>query len=471
MSTTAGNVRIARSGSIFITPSSANASPARGAVGSSSDGSSSHSPRRGGEVNYESQRTAPSPTRNVPRLTALRLQQKLVELDQENLTLRNQNDVLTKRLRESTERQAASGDLSSRLFHEIEKLSAEKAKLEDENKRSKIALSASSRSVVQTLMQKEQADVQAEQRLQSKIGENIRLTQSLAETRQELDNAHATAEITTAKVAKLEAELKAAQAKCTELQDQLSKELQAKHDLVQNTVQLTNQFESRLVKAEGQLLVSSEKAAARQRQAALNEEIEEQRSRLLQDMTQRVRVLEGTTQELEETNAELRQRLDISEKNLKSSRGNHEEASQQLATLHAENEELRTECDAQREKAQLLEASNSTLERELKEERESNDSARQKDQAAADGLHEKVHGLLGLSYKLGYRVYEDTEMLNRSILSPYGGRLPSFEVQAQASKRGNYLAQEAQNQDELDESAVQDQDEEPNIPLSLQNSQ
>lgn len=457
MSTNAGNVRIARSGSIFITPSSTNASPARG-TGSSS--SSSSSPRRGGEVNYESQRTAPSPTRNVPRLTALRLQQKLVELDQENLTLRNQNDVLTKRLRESTERQAASGDLSSRLFHEIEKLSAEKAKLEDENKRSKIALSASSRSVVQTLMQKEQADVQAEQRLQSKIGENIRLTQSLAEVRQELDNAHATAEITTAKVAKLEADLKAAQEKCTELQEQLSKELQEKHDLVQNTVQLTNQFESRLVKAEGQLLVSSEKAAARQRQAALNEEIEEQRSRLLQDMTQRVRVLEGTTQELEETNAELRQRLDISEKNLESSRGNHEEASQQLATLQAENEQLRTERDAQREKAQLLEATNCTLERELTEEREANNSDRQKDQEAADGLHEKVHGLLGLSYKLGYRVYEDTEMLSRSILSPYGGRLPSFEAPAQASPQGNRLTQEAQNQDELDESAVQDQDEE-----------
>ena len=82
--------------------------------------------------------------------------------------------------------QEDANDLNSRLFKEIESLSEAKAKLFDENKRSQIALSASSKSVVQTLLEKEQADVVAEARLQSKITENLRLVSRIQSLQSDL---------------------------------------------------------------------------------------------------------------------------------------------------------------------------------------------------------------------------------------------------------------------------------------------
>ena len=318
-------LHISRNGSIVIDKPSAGSSPGRARRSPTSRsparGSNSRNGyRRGGDIEFDSQLPSSPSSRNVPRLTALRLQQKLVELDQENIALRTQNEALAKRLREADARQAKSGSLNSRLFHEIEKLSEEKARLEDENKRAQVAMGATSRAAMQTLLQKEKVQVQGEERLQAKIAENMRLVKALATARDKQAAATEFAGEERTRADALAKQLKAARERCTELQKKLSAELQARHNLVQSTVQLTNQFESKLVKAEGELLVSAEKAAARRKQAELAEEIQEQRAKLLQDMTQRVRVLEASTGELEAENGDLRRRLTATQDDLAQAR-------------------------------------------------------------------------------------------------------------------------------------------------------
>ena len=420
-SATAGNVRIARSGSIFIN------SPGKPATRSPS-----RSPRRA-PIDYNSQLASPSPSRTVPRLTAVRLQQKLVELDQENLSLKTQNESLQKRLKDANERQTAGANLNSRLFHEIEKLSATKAKLDDENKRSKIALSASSRSVVQTLLEKEQVQVHSEHRLQSKIAENLHLAQTLRETQAERDTANSSLKKSQDDVARLEQELKAAKEHVDDLKQKLSQETQSRHALVQSTLQLTNKFESRLVAAEGQLLVSAERSVARQKQAQLEQEIQQQRAKLLHDMGVRVRVLEDNARELETDNAELSAKLATTQRELQASQADCQEkaadaegALKEAAQLKSDNEDLRRERDLYRNMTLQLSESSGALTRMLDDVRSQREEERNEEAELAEQVRDKVHSLLDASYILGYRVYEDTEMMSRSILSPYGGRLPSF---------------------------------------------
>ena len=126
--------------------------------------------------------------------------------------------------------------------------------------------------------------------------------------------------------------------------------------------------------------------------------------------------------------------------------------------LQAQNATLQRERDSYRAMTQQLSESSGALTRMLDDERRRFDAERASDAQIATGIKDKLYSILDVSYKLGYRVYEETELANQSIMAPYGGRVPYFDQQQQEEEEEERpaaaLAAEAQSKDELDESTA-----------------
>jgi hypothetical protein len=428
--------------------------------------SSASSPRRG-LVQFGSQVASPSP-RSVPRLTALRLQQKLVEAEQENQELRAHAGRLQKQLAEADLRVAQSSDLSARLFREVETLSEAKTRLDDENQRSRVALSATSRSVVQTLMEKEKAEVLAENRLQGKIQENMRLVEAAARLRQQLEEAMATAADHDARAARLQRQVADAERRQEELEHDIARRHDAYQGLVLSAREEAERSDSALASAEARALAREQQAAERARQVALAAEIQQQRDQLLNDTTQRVRVLEDTSRRLEGDNAALKASVAQSARQLTAAREQQQRTDAALDAARTEatrarqaEERLTAERDAVVSRAVELEADLQDLQDQLQQEQDQHQAERARTEELTAEMKGKVGALLSVSYELGYREYEDSEMLNRSILSAYGGWVPTAAslgdkrsaAAAAAVAAAGVLGREAQSMEELEETA------------------